>query len=420
MKRRNVLGAMLAVSLTAVLAGCSSSTGGSGSAVGGTDAGGAGQTSTEAAAVAGDYTYVIGHYGGITGSVAIAGENGYNGIKLAVKQWNDKGGVLGGPIKLEFYDDGATTEGAVKGVSYLIDDCKVDGIIGSQLSGNIQATGDLIEASKIPEVATGMNPAWLEKGWTYLFRSLPNSSGGAAPLVDAMENLGTTRLGCLVYQDDGNISAYTQVKAVIEERKTVEIVDDEQAMVGETDWTGALSSIVDKKPDGVLIFAQGEQGCLMVKQLRSLGYTGYIYGPETFSMPDIRKVAGDGANGVVFFTPHCIPDQADEANSEMEKAFLEAYEEEYGELPTHDVAYRAYDAANILLTAVEKAGTRDGEAVRSAIKGLQMDILAGHADFTMFDNGECMSGQKIFITHEGKNITLEKFLESNPADTYQP
>ena len=68
-----------------------------------------------------------------------------------------------GQIKLEFYDDGATTEGAVKGVSYLIDNCHVDGIIGSQLSGNIESTGDLVEASEVPEVATGMNPAWLEK-----------------------------------------------------------------------------------------------------------------------------------------------------------------------------------------------------------------------------------------------------------------
>ena len=71
---------------------------------------------------------------------------------------------------VELYDDGSTTEGAVKGVSYLLDQVGVDGLIGSQLSGNIQATGDLVEAYEIPEVATGMNPAWLQQGWTYLFR----------------------------------------------------------------------------------------------------------------------------------------------------------------------------------------------------------------------------------------------------------
>lgn len=419
MKKRSVLSFIAVMMMSAAISGCSTSAATDGKvSAEAADSENNGAAGTEADS--GEYAYVIGHYGGITGSVATAGVNGYNGIKLCIKQWNEKGGVLGGQIKLEFYDDGATTEGAVKGVSYLIDNCHVDGIIGSQLSGNIESTGDLVEASEVPEVATGMNPAWLEKGWTYLFRSVPNSSGGAEPLVDAMEKLGTTDLGCLVYQDDGNISAYTQVKNVINQRGTVKIVEDEQAMVGETDWTGALSSILSKSPNGVLIFAQSEQGCLMVKQLRSLGYTGYIYGPETFSAPDIRKVAGDGANGVVFFTPHCIPDTAEEGNSEIEIEFLKAYQTEYGELPTHDVAYRAYDATNILLTAVEKAGTKDGTAVRDAIKNLQIDILAGHADFSKFDNGECMSGQKIFVTHGGKNLTLENFLKDNSPDTYKP
>lgn len=366
-----------------------------------------------------DYAYVIGHYGGVTGSVATAGTSGLNAIKLCIKQWNENGGVLGGKIGFEFYDDGGTTEGAVKGVSYLIDDREVDGIVASQLSGNIQATGDLVESAKIPEVGTGMNPAWLQKGWTYLFRSLANSGGGAAPLVDAMEKFGTTDLATLIYQDDGNISANNLVIEEIKKRGTINIIKEEQAMVGETDWTGALSSIISSNPNGVMIFAQGEQGSLMVKQIRSLGYTGYIYGCETMSMPDIRNVAGSGADGIVFFTPHCIPDAVDEASNEKEREFLAAYEEEYGELPAHDCAYRAYDATTILLTAVKEANTADGPTVRDAIANMKIEILAGDADFSAYDNGECLSGQKIYIIHEGKNVLLENFLKDNSVDTYK-
>ncbi|MBQ7487968.1 MAG: ABC transporter substrate-binding protein, partial [Clostridia bacterium] len=215
--------------------------------------------------------YTIGHYGGFTGAVATAGSNGRDAILLAVKQWNEKGGVLGEEINVELYDDGSTTEGAVKGVSYLLDQVEVDGLIGSQLSGNIQATGDIVDQYEIPEVATGMNPAWLQQGWTYLFRSLPSSAGGAAPLVDAMEELKSDKVASLVYQDDGNTSAYAQVKAEIESRGTVEIIDEQQAMVGETDWTGPLSAIVADNPNGVILFAQAEQGSVMVRQLRSLG-----------------------------------------------------------------------------------------------------------------------------------------------------
>ena len=364
--------------------------------------------------------YTIGHYGGWTGAVATAGSNGRDAILLAVKQWNEKGGVLGGEITVELYDDGGTTEGATKGVSYLLDQKGVDGLIGSQLSGNIQATGDTVEAYEIPEVATGMNPAWLQKGWHYLFRSLPSSAGGAAPLVDAMEALKSDKMASLVYQDDGNISAYNQVKAEIEARGTIQIINEQQAMVGETDWTGPLSAIVNDAPNGVIVFAQAEQGSLMVRQLRNLGYTGYIYGCETFSSSDMRKVAGDAANGIVFFAPHCVPDSPEEGNTEMEIAFLTAWMEEYGTMPISDVAYRAYDATNILLTAVEKAGTADGPTVRDTIASLEMDILAGHANFAAYDNGECMSGQQIFVTHEGKNISWAKFLEiGGNSETYK-
>ena len=182
MKKRSVLSFIAVMIMSAAISGCSTSAATDGKVnAEAADSENNGAAGTEADS--GEYAYVIGHYGGITGSVATAGVNGYNGIKLCIKQWNEKGGVLGGQIKLEFYDDGATTEGAVKGVSYLIDNCHVDGIIGSQLSGNIESTGDLVEASEVPEVATGMNPAWLEKGWTYLFRSVPNSSGGAEPQI---------------------------------------------------------------------------------------------------------------------------------------------------------------------------------------------------------------------------------------------
>ena len=423
---KRVLSFLIVFAMLFVLAACGS---GAGNANGDTDQGSEKPAETgqepqeeggEEEAAEGEYSYVVGHFGGITGHVATAGTAGYEAIKLAIKHWNDKGGVLGGKIGFEFYDDGATPEGAVKAVSYLIDEKKVDGIITSQLSGNIQAAGDVIEANEIPAVGTGMNPAWLQQGWTYLFRSVPNSSGGAQPLVDAMKTVGVTKLGALIFQDDGNISAWNQVKDVLDQTPEIEVTTVEQAVVGESDWTGSFSSILSTEPNGVVIFAQGEQASLMIKQIRELGYKGYIFGPETFSLPDIRNVAGDGANGCIFFAPHCIPDSPDEANSDAEREFLELYIEEYGQMPASDVAYRAWDATNILLTAVEKAGSKEGPAVRDTIKNMKISLLAGEADFSAYDNGECLSGQQIYITHNGKNILFSRFLEENSVDTYKP
>jgi len=50
---------------------------------------------------------------------------------------------------------------------------------------------------------------------------------------------------------------------------------------------------------------------------------------------------------------------------------------------------------------------------------MKIDLLAGAADYSAFDNGECLSGQKVYIIHQGKNIPFDNFIKENPADTYK-
>jgi branched-chain amino acid transport system substrate-binding protein len=405
---------IIALSLTIVMLLTLVACGSTGTTTAGTTTGG-----TTTAASGG--TVKIGHYGPLTGPNSTTGNAGLDAFKLAIKLKNAAGGLNGMQIESVYYDDAGTTEGAVKAVTRLIDTDKVDLLLGSQLSGNLQATGAQVEAAQIPEVGTGVGPVWLDNGWKYLFRALSESTGGVVPLVDAMDKLGTTKLATLVYQDEGSISAAENVLKEVRQRGKIEITTEEVSQPNDTDWTGQLSKIVNTQPNGVMLFVQGEQASQMIKQLRNLGYKGYVYGPETMSFPKIREVGGDAANGIVFFAPHVIPDAVEEANSDLEKAFLEAYVKEYGKLPVSDVAYRVYDGMQILFRGVEDAKSIEGPKVRDAIAKISnLQLMAGKADFTQFDDGNSMAGMQVYITHGGKNILLTKFLESNPATTYAP
>lgn len=431
---KRVLAAVLAASLALSMAACAQKTDTPAPEAKGTDQAAAAATEApkddaakgeekkdDAAAPAASGDVIkIGHFGPLTGAISASGQYAEKGLRLKVKQINEAGGINGKQLELIAYDDKGTAEAAVKAATRLIDEDKVTAIIGSQLSGNIQAAGERVEAAKVPLVGTGVSPVWLSNGWTYLFRALSNSTGGAAPLAEAMKQLGSTKVATIVYQDEGSMSA---AKQVVEAMKAagIEITDEEVFQPNDTDWTGQFSKMISTNPNGILLLAQGEHVAPMMTQLRGLGYKGYVYGQETMSLPDIRKVGGENANGIVFYAPHCVPDAVEEANTDKEKAFLEAFSKEYGEMPASDVAYRAYDAMTILAEGLTKANSTDGTAIRDALKGISgLEVLAGTIDYTQFDNGEGMKGMQVFITHNGKNMLLDNFLKDNAADTYKP
>lgn len=365
-----------------------------------------------------DDPILIGHFGPLTGPISASGQYALMGIQLRIQQINEAGGLLGRPVELIYYDDAGTPEAAVRAVERLIEDDNVVAIIGSQLSGNVQAAGDRVEEAGIPIVATGVAPVITTNGWQYLFRSLANTTGGAPPLVDAMQELGTTRLATIVFQDEGSLSSAELILDAIE-GTGIEVTTEEIFQPGDTDWTGQFSRMIATDPDGILLQAQGEHIGPMVMQLRALGYTGYVFGPETMSLPDIRSVAGDAANGLVFFAPHVLPDSVEEANSEREEEFLTEFVRVFGAMPGSDLCYRSYDAMTILAEGITRAGSTDGSAIADEIRNISgLELLAGTADFTLFDNGESMSGMQVFITHNGRNMLLSNFLAEFPADTY--
>lgn len=413
MKNSRMFKRVFAICLMLVMLLVTVACGSSGSG-GGTNAGSGGAASGE--------VIKVGHFGPLTGAISLSGQEAEKGARLRVTQINNAGGIDGKKIEFIAYDDKGTPEGAVKAVTRLLDEDKVNIILGSQLSANVQAVGDRIEKAQIPLVGTGVGPVWLQQGWTYLFRSVANSTNGAGPLVDAMDAVNTTRMGVLVYQDEGSRSAATLVLDEIAKRGKIEVTTEEVFQPNDTDWTGQFSKILATDPDGIMLFAQGEHVGPMMMQLRGLGYKGYVYGPETMSLPDIRKIAAADADGIVFFAPHCIPDSVEEANSDKEKAFLEAFVQEYGSMPVSDVAYRTYDAMTVIEAGLRAAeGSLDGTAIRDAIKNQSsLELLAGTADYTAFDNGEGLTSMQIFVTDEGKNKLFDDFIANNPADKYKP
>ena len=124
-------------------------------------------------------TIKIGYFGPLTGGTAQAGQAALNGVQIAVNELNEAGGVLGKQLEIVSYDDKSSPEEAVKAATKLVQVDKVNAIFGSLHSANVQAAAPVIEEAKTICVAGGTSPTWLEQGYTYLFRSISNSSVSA-------------------------------------------------------------------------------------------------------------------------------------------------------------------------------------------------------------------------------------------------
>ena len=315
---------LLALALTLSLAGC-----------GGGDA----ETSDEASgteSTESDSTEAIkiGLYTPLTGTSALVGTQEQMGVDLAVKQLNEAGGINGRQVTVVAYDDEFNAETAVKVVTRLVQTDKVDAIIGSMSSANILATADIVEEAQVLEIGCGTSATWTNAGYNYVFRGTQNAALFNVGIVDLIETMGVTKLGSIVSSTEYATTGWADVKSQLADTD-VEIAVETDYMAGDTDFTGQITRIVNADLDGVLVYGATEDYGILCKQLRQMGYEGYIYGSETFASPDVREVGGDAVNGVLFACGYVIPDAVEDAATEEEKAFLEAFVEEKS-LPGQD------------------------------------------------------------------------------------
>ena len=348
----------------------------------------------------------IGYFGPLTGGTAQAGQAALNGCQIAVDELNANGGVLGRQVEIVAYDDKSSPEEALKSATKLVQVDKVDAIFGSLHSGNVLAAGSVIEDSQTVCVAGGTSPTWLEQGYTYLFRSISNSTVSAKQLAKYASDQGYAKIALFSSNSEYGASGIDGFKAACEEYD-IEFVANETMTDGDRDFTGQFAKINAAEPDAVFIWCLGDDLGAVTKQLRQSGFDGPILGSESYTLPEILEIAGDTANGVAFAAQYIVYADPADAEDELMKQFLEAYIAKYGETPASDNAFRAYDGVKMIAFAMETAGTTDGPAVRDAYNSIDGYVgLAGTFSYAG-KNGEGIESMRIFLIDDGKYVEAQ-------------
>ena len=155
-----------------------------------------------------------------------------------------------------------------------------------------------------------------------------------------------------------------------------EVAGEIYTQLGQTDYAAEIAQIREANPDSVFFFLPGGMGIAFVKQYAQSGLDVPLFGPAFSFDQTILAAVGDAALGVKN-TSQWSKDLDNAAN----KAFVEAFQEEYGRLPSL-YASQGYDTAKLILAAWEQAGgVADQDAFQKALETADFASTRGSFKF---------------------------------------
>lgn len=305
----------------------------------------------------------VGCYEPMTGAFAAGGEQTWEGVELA-KEYKTE--VLGKPIKVVLVDNKSDKTEAATAMSRLIEAEKVVGVVGTYGSSLSMAGGEVAEKAGIPVVGCSPTNPLVTDGKEYYVRAcFIDPFQGAVMAKYAVEDLGVKTVAIIqdVAQDYSvGLSAFFREKFIELTGDPKNIVAFTSYQTGDADFTAQLTYALGKNPDAIYSSGYYGEAAMLCKQARQLGYEGYLLGGDAWDAPELIEIGGDAVNGVRFST-HYHPKGAITPVSEE---FVKLYKEEFGREPNAFAAL-GWDAYMLLVDAIERAGTVDGDAIKDAL-----------------------------------------------------
>ena len=347
----------------------------------------------------------------LTGNVAAYGSAMDNAVKLAVEQ---KGKLLDKELKYVSYDNKSEKTEVASVAKKLVSE-KVVGVVGPATTGDAQVSIPIMEQAKIPAVfpaTTGdgitlkdaKNP---ESVYDYIFRVCfsDNYQGvvGAGFVSQKFPNAKVAILQDSASDYSKGLSEAFE-KTYTDAKIGGQIVAKETYQSKDTDFQAVLTSLKSKSFDVLYIPGYYEEVGLIIKQARELGITQPIVGGDGLSSEKLVELAGNKANLTnVFYTAHF---SAKSTDADVQ-AFIKAYKEKYGTTPDSFAAL-AYDAAELLMKAIETAGSTDAQAIKKALaESKDFDGVTG--TFTMGKDHTPVKSAVVIEFQNGEEVSAKEY-----------
>lgn len=311
-----------------------------------------------------DSTVKVGLLHSMTGSMAISEKAVLDAEKLAIKEINADGGVLGKQIEFQEEDGASDPSTFATKAEKLVDQDGITTVFGCWTSSSRKAVKSIFEDYSAllfyPVQYEGM-----ESSSNIVYTgAAPNQQ--IVPAIQYLIDQGYKKFFLLgsdyVFPRTANMIINAQVADA-----GLEVVGEEYADMDQTDFAAIISKIEDAKPDVIVNTLNGTGNVSFFKQMSEKNYSSEDYMTMSFSIAE-EEVATIGAD---ILKGHMVSwNYYQTTDTEKNKSFVEAYKKEYGEdRVTSDPAEAAYDAVYLWKAACEKAGSCEVADVIAAIEG---------------------------------------------------
>lgn len=323
----------------------------------------------------------------ITGGQASFGDSALKGAKLAVKEINDAGGVLGKKLELIEADNASKSEEATRAAQKLITTNKVVAIIGATTSTNTLGIVPVVQEKGIPLVSSSAtNPKVTVDERTgdlneWVFRaSFIDPFQGEVMANFAKDTLNAKT--AVIYTDassDYSKGLQTFFKATFT-KNGGSIISEESYQQKDSDFKAVLTRIKESNPDVIYLPGYYEEVGKIVKQAREMGITVPFMGGDGWDSPQLAEIAGTEALNNTYMSNHYSP----EDSSPEVKSFVDAFKSANGDLVPDGMAALGYDAVKLVADAIKHANSTDPEKLKEALAATK-DLQLATGKITMND-----------------------------------
>lgn len=307
-------------------------------------------------------TIKVGVYGDLTGQTSSFGQSTINAIRLAVDEINAAGGVNGKKITLVSEDDQGRPEQAKTVISKLINQDKVQAVLGEVASSNSLAAAPVAQEAKIPMITpSSTNPKVTEVG-DYISRVCFIDPFQGSVMAKFAANTLKAKTAAIIgdVQSDyskGLTEFFTKEFTKLGGR----VVAEQKYAQTDPDFKAQLTAIRNTNPDVIYIPGYYGQVAIIAKQARELGMNMPLLGGDGWDSPELWKLGGGALKNAYISNHYSAENPAPEIQN-----FVKAYQAKYNVVPD-SLAALAYDAAKVLADAIKRAGGTDSAKLKDAI-----------------------------------------------------
>ncbi|MGR6798012.1 branched-chain amino acid ABC transporter substrate-binding protein [Sphaerotilus sulfidivorans] len=344
----------------------------------------------------------IGHVGPTSGGIAHLGKDNENGARMAIDELNAKGVTIGGKkVKFELLaeDDGGDPKQGTAAAQKLVDS-KVAGVVGHLNSGTSIPASKIYSDAGIPQVSpSATNPKYTRQGFKTTFRLVADD----VHLGGTLGKYAVTQLKGKSIAVIDDRTAYGQgvadefekgVKAAGGKTVAREFTNDKA-----TDFTAILTNLKAKKPDIVFFGGMDAVAGPMIRQMKQLGIKAKFMGGDGICSGELPKLSGGAMDD-----SQVVCAEAGGVEGEQKKG-MDEFKARFKTKFNADVQIYApyvYDSVNVLVAAMEKAGSSDPVkylpvlAKTTGYKGVTGTI-------TFDEKGDIKNGALTMFTYKGGN-----------------